>query len=82
MAFSAIIKMLPRKRKTIIYFSLVLATVFVTAALYNPAALIIYKISEPYFKCPIAIESRGLVIRNDARGNGEFGAKRRNGRSH
>lgn len=57
-------------------------TAVVTASLYNPAALFIYKITEPYFRCPVNIESRGLVIRSDARGEGEFRAKRRNGRAH
>jgi murein DD-endopeptidase MepM/ murein hydrolase activator NlpD len=39
--------------------------------------------TEPAFKCPIAINSsEGVVIRNDAWGDGEFGSKRSNGRTH
>lgn len=59
---------------------------FVTAIIiiifYHPLSLVIYKIREPYFKCPIKIESKSIIIRNDLLGEGDFGAKRRNGRLH
>jgi len=54
----------------------------ITITLYHPVSIVLYKIKEPYFKCPIRIESSKLVIRNDLRGDGDFGAKRKNGRSH
>lgn len=76
MAFSA--NMLSMR----LHFILVLMTALITAALYNPASLVIYKITEPYFRCPINLESRGIAIRHDARGGGGFGARRGNGRSH
>lgn len=47
----------------------------------------IYKIKEPYFAIPIKCDreltaSEILPIRHDAYGDGEFGAKRNNGRLH
>ncbi|NQU95770.1 MAG: M23 family metallopeptidase [Candidatus Omnitrophica bacterium] len=47
----------------------------------------IYKIKEPYFAIPIECDrglkaSEILPIRHDAYGDGEFGAKRNNGRLH
>ncbi|MDD5422388.1 MAG: M23 family metallopeptidase [Candidatus Omnitrophica bacterium] len=44
--------------------------------------MLVYKIVEPNFSCPIKTTGKNLVIRNDAKGDGEFGAKRRNGRTH
>lgn len=55
---------------------------FLTILLYNPARLLIFKITEPYFDYPIKLKDKELIIRNDAFGEGDFGAKRRNGRSH
>lgn len=49
---------------------------------YQPVWVALYKIKEPYFKCPIRGELQKVIIRNDLRGNGDFGAKRKNGRSH
>lgn len=60
----------------------VILTVIITIFLYEPFALFVYKIREPYFKLPIRLESKKVFIRNDSRGDGAFGAKRRNGRSH
>lgn len=77
MAFSA----MTIKQRHIITASM-LAIVLGTIALYQPISLAIYKIKEPYFKCPLKIDSKKLIIRDDLRGNGDFGAKRRNGRSH
>jgi len=60
-----------------------LVAIVITAVLYNPVSGIIYKIREPCFKSPIRYESKSaLNIRNDQVGDGDFGAKRRNGRSH
>ena len=54
----------------------------ITVLLHDPVSLAIYKIREPYFAYPIRTEANRIIIRNDARGDGDFGAKRRNGRSH
>ncbi len=40
----------------------------------------VYTIKEPSFAMPVRAE--GLPVRNDAYGDGGFGAKRKNGRSH
>ena len=46
----------------------------------------VYKIKEPYFAMPIENDSgaglEGLSVRNDAHGEGAFGASRRGGRRH
>lgn len=64
----------------------ILVAVIITAAatifLYEPAALLIFKITEPSFGGPIKSASGRLTIRHDVLGNGEFGAKRNGGRSH
>ncbi len=60
----------------------VLATVIVTILLYQPVGLALFKIREPYFGYPIKTGSGKLVIRNDSMGEGDFGAKRNNGRFH
>ncbi len=60
----------------------VIATVIVTIFLYEPVSLFVYKIREPYFRLPIRPESKKVLIRNDAYGDGAFGAKRRGGRKH
>ncbi len=54
----------------------------VTVSSYDPARLLIFKITEPYFSYPIKFRNNELSIRNDSYGDGEFGAKRRNGRLH
>jgi len=59
---------------------------FISAAgafsLHDPISIAYYKITEPYFANPIRLGGGAPAIRNDAMGDGEFGAKRRNGRSH
>jgi len=57
-------------------------TVIATVLLYEPVSLAIYKIREPYFSCPVKVAASRITVRNDALGEGDFGAKRRNGRSH
>ena len=57
-------------------------SIILTCVLYKPVSLIYYKIKEPYFSCPIRTDSGKIEIRNDAYGDGEFGAKRKNGRTH
>lgn len=64
------------------FFASVVITALITALLYKPVSLAVYKIREPYFGYPIKSSPNKVVIRNDRRGEGEFGAKRRNGRSH
>ncbi|MFA5145873.1 MAG: M23 family metallopeptidase [Candidatus Omnitrophota bacterium] len=60
----------------------VTVTVIITVFLYKPVSLAIYTIREPYFAYPVKPVSGKVVIRNDGRGDGEFGARRRNGRTH
>ena len=54
----------------------------VTIVAYKPVSLLIYRVREPYFIRPIHAASSSIIVRNDAHGSGEFGSKRRNGRSH
>jgi murein DD-endopeptidase MepM/ murein hydrolase activator NlpD len=61
---------------------IVIAAVSVTAFLYKPVSVLIYSVKEPFFLRPIISGSSRIIVRNDARGSGEFGTKRRNGRSH
>lgn len=85
MAFSApydyLEKFLEVKRWQL-FFVAVFITALATSILYAPVSIAVYKIKEPYFRCPIRVEPRKFAIRNDSRGDGDFGAKRRNGRSH
>ena len=57
-------------------------TLFISMLSYEPASLLIYRLREPYFAFPVARGPKGIEIRNDAHGDGGFGAKRRNGRTH
>ena len=63
-------------------FIAIIISASLTMALYRPASLVVYKIKEPHFRCPIRKGFGGIALRNDSRGSGEFGAKRRNGHSH
>lgn len=63
-------------------FIALLISVPLTIILYQPVSLAIYKLKEPYFKCPIKNGVGGMALRNDSRGSGEFGAKRVNGHFH
>ena len=84
MAFSAIIHNLTyliMKLRFVIFIILPL-TVLATVLLYQPVSVIYFKITEPYFRSPLDISVDKLTIRNDSHGDGEYGAKRRNGRSH
>ncbi|MCX5678184.1 MAG: M23 family metallopeptidase [Candidatus Omnitrophica bacterium] len=68
-----------------LFFS-ILITVIITAVatifLYEPASVLIFKITEPSFGSPIKSPSGHLAIRHDVFGSGDFGAKRNGGRSH
>jgi murein DD-endopeptidase MepM/ murein hydrolase activator NlpD len=65
--------------KTALLLLLVILSSILTASLYESVSVLIYRVSEPRFSCPI----RGKVtIRNDSRGEGDFGTKRSNGRTH
>ncbi len=64
------------------YFAAMVAGAVLTSAMYEPAKILIFKIREPYFGYPIKSDSGRLAIRNDGRGDGDFGTKRRNGRFH
>jgi len=70
------------KKDFIIVLATIVVTVAVTIPLYKPVSLLIYKAREPYFIRPIDIRGARMIVRNDAYGDGEFGSKRRNGRSH
>lgn len=56
--------------------------VIATIILYEPATIAFFKLTEPYFASPVKGDMKNLTIRNDALGEGEYGAKRRNGRFH
>ncbi len=61
----------------------VLVTAVLTAALYKPVSIAVFHLTEPAFKCPIKLgPGESIVVRSDAGGDGAFGAKRRNGRTH
>lgn len=64
----------------LVFFVIVPVSILCTAFLHEPVSMAIYRIKEPYFACPI--KGKDLVIRNDALGEGDFGAKRGNGRAH
>jgi murein DD-endopeptidase MepM/ murein hydrolase activator NlpD len=69
------------------HFKASLITAVITAALtvclYGPVSVLAFRLTEPRFKCPITVNpSAGIAIRNDPWGDGEFGSKRGNGRTH
>jgi murein DD-endopeptidase MepM/ murein hydrolase activator NlpD len=53
-----------------------------TFLLHEPISAALNKMAEPYFGYPVRLGSGAPAIRSDGMGDGEFGAKRRNGRSH
>jgi len=64
-------------------FAAALLACLVTVLLYNPVSIAIFRLTEPYFEYPLKMDpDKGMVVRNDAGGDGEFAAKRLNGRSH
>lgn len=69
-------------RPRTVFFIVIPLTALLTVLIYNPASVLIFRITEPYFECPVKSCGRGIIIRNDAMGEGEFGAKRRNSRTH
>lgn len=60
----------------------VIITATAVSLLYDKTAVTFYKITEPYFGYPIKGPADKIVIRNDAFGEGDFGSKRRGGRTH
>lgn len=66
--------------QSVVFF--IALTVVATIILYQPASVAFFKLTEPYFACPIAGGLDKLTIRNDSFGEGRYGAKRRNGRFH
>lgn len=62
--------------------SAIAAAVIITVFLYEPVSGLLYRLREPFYKFPIALDGNKAVIRCDNHGSGEFGAKRRNGRAH
>lgn len=65
-----------------LFFISIFITSLATVILYQPVSDAIYRIKEPYFKCPIKIDKGKVVIRKDLKGGGEFGAKRNGRRQH
>jgi len=63
------------------YAAIIVATATVTAIAYAPVSLMFYRMREPVFQRPLRAGTT-IVIRNDVGGDGDFGAKRKNGRSH
>ncbi|MEI6862797.1 MAG: M23 family metallopeptidase [Candidatus Omnitrophota bacterium] len=60
-----------------------LTAVIVTALFYKPVSVGIFWLTEPAFKYPIKLSpGESAIVRNDAYGDGVFGSKRRNGRTH
>jgi hypothetical protein len=51
-----------------------LITAVAVSFLYEPVSLIVYRVREPYFLCPVDRGKNELVVRSDGRGDGEFGA--------
>jgi murein DD-endopeptidase MepM/ murein hydrolase activator NlpD len=67
--------------KRIKAIALILSAAALAAVLYNPAAVLIFRIKEPKFICPIEYNNE-LRLRKDGYGDGAFGSKRNNGRLH
>ena len=60
-----------------------LVTVIVTALFYKPVSIAVFCLTEPVFKLPIKLNlGESVIVRNDSHGDGDFGTKRRNGRTH
>ena len=57
-------------------------TAAATIILYQPLSVFFFRLTEPYFASPVRSDIKSLTIRNDALGEGDYGAKRRNGRFH
>ncbi len=70
-------KRLLKKIKVIL---LIAAVVGLAVFLYRPVSVLTFHIAEPKFLCPL--HTNETKIRNDAYGDGEFGAKRSGGRLH
>jgi murein DD-endopeptidase MepM/ murein hydrolase activator NlpD len=70
------------KNKLLILAVVMTATVAVMVFVYEPVSILLYRVKEPFFLRPVASGSSQIIVRNDAHGSGEFGTKRRNGRSH
>ncbi len=69
--------------KSILLICLVGVFLFFTLHVLVP---LVYRVKEPYFTMPVedgrGAGGEGLLVRNDAHGEGAFGAKRSGGRSH
>lgn len=69
------------KRRQLCFIS-ALGGIFIGIILCEPVSVVFYRIKEPHFKWPIKTGFEKSIIRSDSRGDGSFGAKRRNGRLH
>jgi murein DD-endopeptidase MepM/ murein hydrolase activator NlpD len=82
MAFSTKIDIESMKLRDVL-FLVIPATVLATVVLYEPVSVAYFRISEPYFSCPIKKDADAPIpIRNDCMGEGAFAAKRAGGRLH
>jgi murein DD-endopeptidase MepM/ murein hydrolase activator NlpD len=82
MAFSAkTIEYLMRQIVPSIIAAAILSSLL-TAILFQPVSLAVFKLREPYFKYPIKTADGTLTIREDELGSGEYGSKRAGGRAH
>lgn len=70
------------RRDLIIVAATIVFSVAATVLIYKPITLVVYRLQEPYFSRPLNIGSAQIIVRNDAHGDGGFGSKRRNGRTH
>lgn len=70
------------RQQILILVSAIILTALFTALLFQPVSLLLFSISEPYFKYPIRTADGTIVIRSDDLGSGDYGAKRAGGRSH
>ena len=70
------------KQVALIFMLTIIITTLVTAALFQPVSLLIFRIREPYFKYPIKTADRTLTIRKDDFGSGDYGTRRSGNRFH
>ena len=64
------------------YLLTIILTCVITALAYLGVSLFLFKVSEPRSGYPVKNSTGIIYIRNDSLGDGQFGARRGNGRSH
>lgn len=68
--------------KTKLCLLLIISSSILTALLYESVSISLFRVLEPRFSYPIHSDSGNVTIRNDSRGDGDYGTKRSNGRTH